>query len=490
MASIIRIKRSASAEAPATLAAGELAYSSVVGTSVNGGDRLYIGALQSDDSIDVNIIGGKYFTDMLDHTPGTLTASSAIVVDANSKIDQLNIDNITIDGNTISSTNTNGNISISPNGDGSVDVVTSKIVNVIDPTQDQDAATKKYVDDVAAGITAGQVQSLNFSIADNQSPANTDTITTGTNASTLIFAGTNGVSTTVSNDQVEISLVQNLTPEATVEFAELLTDVIDSPQVETVTGADFSFDATAGTITSTAVDFTTFTVGHFINISGGTNDGVIAQISAVTSNTLTITDPSLFTTADDTGTAVTVSSFVDFLDVRHERVRLKSLADASNRVVYTSANGEIVTSDQFEFNPSNSSLKVGNLSFDGDGSVEITTTETDGNITISPNGTGEVVISGDLRVNGTTTVVNTETLEVADNIILLNSNVENTTDPTENAGITVNRGSQTDVTFSWIELGVDGSSNDLGGYWSTGIDPVTGTGLAVLEATIDGGTYD
>ena len=37
----------------------------------------------------VTVIGGQYFTDQLDHVQGTLTASSAILVDSNSAIDEL-----------------------------------------------------------------------------------------------------------------------------------------------------------------------------------------------------------------------------------------------------------------------------------------------------------------------------------------------------------------------------------------------------------------
>jgi hypothetical protein len=126
MASTIRIKRSSAAGNPTTLAAGELAYSSLGGAYNNGGDRLYIGigAETSGNAANHFVIGGKYFTDMLDQSPGTLTASSAIVVDSNSKIDVINVGNLTVTGssNTISSTNTNGNIVLTPNGTGYVSI--------------------------------------------------------------------------------------------------------------------------------------------------------------------------------------------------------------------------------------------------------------------------------------------------------------------------------------------------------------------------------
>ena len=63
--------------------------------------------------------------------------------------------------------------------------------------------------------------------------------------------------------------------------------------------------------------------------------------------------------------------------------------------------------------------------------------------------TGDTQLDGNLTVSGTTTTVNTATLDVADNQITLNSDVTGT--PTENAGISVNRGSSADKTLLWDE---------------------------------------
>ena len=105
MAAIIRIKRSTGQTAPGSLKTGELAYSAGSGLYNNGGDRLFFGKGDdgSGNSTSVVAIGGEYFANLADHAPGTLTASSAIITDASSKIDVLNVDNITINGNTISS---------------------------------------------------------------------------------------------------------------------------------------------------------------------------------------------------------------------------------------------------------------------------------------------------------------------------------------------------------------------------------------------------
>lgn len=80
---------------------------------------------------------------------------------------------------------------------------------------------------------------------------------------------------------------------------------------------------------------------------------------------------------------------------------------------------------------------------------------TDSNI--ADDGT-TVTITANLTVTGTTTTVNTETINLADNIILLNSNLAGDAAPTQDSGIEIERGTESNVSFIWDE------SSD---YWST-----------------------
>jgi len=141
MASIIRIKRSSGTNKPSSLNWGELAY--VTGIGSYGGlnqykDRIFVG----DDGNNVNPVGGYYYTSMMEHQPGSIdgvqnTRNSdsgvvAVLAPATNsglggasslKVDQWNVDNIRIDVNTLSSTNTDGDIVLDPNGTGEVNIV-------------------------------------------------------------------------------------------------------------------------------------------------------------------------------------------------------------------------------------------------------------------------------------------------------------------------------------------------------------------------------
>ena len=125
MASIIRVKRSTGATAPSSLNFGELGLTIGAGTQANKGERLFVG----DNAGNVDVVGGRYFTDLMAHGPGLVasqsnptTASNGFVaiLDQNRKVDQWNVDNLTLDLNTLSSTNTDGDVIIDPNGSGEV----------------------------------------------------------------------------------------------------------------------------------------------------------------------------------------------------------------------------------------------------------------------------------------------------------------------------------------------------------------------------------
>jgi hypothetical protein len=117
MASNILIKRSTGSTAPGSITFGELAITTGAnGTQANAGDRLFVG----DNNGAAQIVGGRYFMDMLDHVHGTLTASSAAIVDSNSKIDQWLVDDISLDANVITTSTTDSDLIFRANGTGKI----------------------------------------------------------------------------------------------------------------------------------------------------------------------------------------------------------------------------------------------------------------------------------------------------------------------------------------------------------------------------------
>ena len=127
MASIIRVKRSTGTSAPGTLNFGELGLTIGVGNHGNKGGRLFAG----DNSSNPQEVGGRYFTDMLSIAPGLVagqvnptTAANGFVaiLDQSRKVDQWNVDNLRLDGNTFSSTDANGDIVLDPAGTGEINI--------------------------------------------------------------------------------------------------------------------------------------------------------------------------------------------------------------------------------------------------------------------------------------------------------------------------------------------------------------------------------
>ena len=96
----------------------------------------------------------------------------------------------------------------------------------------------------------------------------------------------------------------------------------------------------------------------------------------------------------------------------------------------------------------------------------------------SPTFTGtatanNLTVSGNLIVSGTTTSINTETLTVDDNIIILNNNA--TGAPSVDAGIEIERGSSTNVLIRW---------NETTDKWQFTNDGSTYTDLGIGSASI------
>ena len=197
MATVIQIKRSSATSAPATLKLGELAYTYGTGTQANLGDRIFIGEGGVDgngDANNISVIGGQYFTDMLDHVAGTLTANGSVIVDSNKAIDEF------IVGNNASA---GGQVKFNEGTNNGSSFIGLKAPNNVTTTTtftlpDGDGSAGQFMKTDGGG-------NLSFSTVnqfiDLAGDTGTDTYNT---AETLTFAGGSGMATVVTDNNVEI----------------------------------------------------------------------------------------------------------------------------------------------------------------------------------------------------------------------------------------------------------------------------------------------
>ena len=302
MATIIQIKRSSGTSAPAELAQGELAYTYGIGTQGNNGDRLFVGTGTETDGVaaNIDIIGGKYFTSLTDHALGTLTASSAILVDSNKAIDELFIGN---------NASTGGAIKFNEGTNNGAHFVALKAPNSVasDVTftlPSTDGLSGEALITNGSGVLSFSAISGNLTIADDTST--TTTINLGTD--TLTIAGGTGITSTISGDIITLAIDNTVaTASSTNTFTNKTIDANGTGNsITNLEVADFAGSAiinVAETLASNDSDTALVTAGAII-------DYVDAQDANIASDTLVFTNKTF--DANGTGNAISNLEVADF----------------------------------------------------------------------------------------------------------------------------------------------------------------------------------
>ena len=429
MASIIRVKRSTGTTAPGSLQFGELGLTIGTGTQANKGERLFVG----DNSGNVDVVGGRYFTDLMVHAPGTVasvtnptTAANGFVaiLDQNRKVDLWNVDNLTLDGNTFSSTNTNGDINIDPNGSGEIVI------------PDDTFLTFGTGKDSKIEYDENGTDQLNITGADVRINITTQSNSKDTGA--LIVEGGVGI-------EKNLNVGGNLNITGIVTFADHIR-LPDTKELRLGDSNDMKLvhDGTDSNITNTTNDLNITNTGDDINITAADDFVVKVQgsenaITAIGDGAVSLffNNAAKIATRID-GVEVTGTTDTDNLVVSGvATVASAKISDlTNNRIVLAGTAGELEDDANLTFDGSQLSV-VGIITHVGKmvntGGIEIDSVGISSNIIATRVGAGDqlfidpfpsggsnegtVIIKGDLQVDGTTTTVNSTTATVNDPIM-------------------------------------------------------------------------
>ena len=291
MSTIIQIKRSSGTSAPSTLKLGELAYTYGTGSQGNLGDRLFIGEGGVDgngDANNVTVIGGQYYTDQLDHVNGTLTASSALLVDSNKAIDEIFVGN---------STTTGGGIKFNEGTDNGTNFIALKSPNNVSTSTtfvlpNGDGSSGQFLQTDGSGNLSFSTVTQTLSIAADV--GSNDTVNTG---ETITFTGDTGITTTVSDNDISIDLDDTaVTPGSYGSTTAIPTFTVD--QQGRLTAASTVSVATTLTIVDESSTATSINLlSDTLKITGG--DGITTVMDG---DTLNVNLDSNVVTEDSTDT--------------------------------------------------------------------------------------------------------------------------------------------------------------------------------------------
>lgn len=310
---------------------------------------------------------------------------------------------------------------------------------------------------IAADIANGAVTTdklANSAVTSDKIGANAVTMGTQTtgNYVSIVTAGS-GISVTGSGSETASVSVAIDSSVVTLSDSQTLTNKSINLASNTITGTvalfntalsdgDFATLAGSETLTNKTLTNPTITgVSPVITLAGDlsgsvtlTNLGSATLTAAVAANAVALgtdTTGNYVATVSGTANQVTISG-----------------SGTESAAITVSLPQDIATTS----NPTFAGATLDAIQVGVTAAGEIDTTS--GNLTIdSAGGTVTVddnlVVSGDLTVSGTTTTVNTATLNVSDNIVVLNNDV--TGSPTEDAGIEVERGTSSNVSILWDE---------------------------------------
>jgi len=413
MAQTILIKRSTSTATPTALSNGELAYSS-------SSNKLFVGR-PGGSTGDIDAIGGKYYTDIVDGAASANTVNKLVLRDASGNFS----------AGTITATLTG---TVSDISNHSTDTLSEGSTNLYYTNARADARADLRI---AAATTTDLTEGTNLYY-------------TNARADARITAALIDEDNMVSDDATRLPSQQSVKAyvdaQTTDETAEGSTNLYFT---------DARADARIAAATTT-------------DLTEGTN--------------LYYTDARVSTRAD------TILSHNNHGNITVTKVgnelRFSAAAQYGDTDVqaYLSGGTGVTLSASGEFSIGQDVATTSNVTFNN---VTVNGVLNSDDLTAATmTASGDVVVQGNLTVNGTTTTVNSNTVAIGDSIMLLNNDETGT--PSENGGFEIERGTATNVSLLW---------NEATDYWQVNDGTTTskiltaGNFAASFTGILDGGTF-
>jgi len=398
----IQIKRSTSTAAPSSsLAAGELAYSS-------NSDKLFIG---HPDGTTGNIV-------IASTAPLTVGGDSGSDVAINIQ-DLFDITGDTGITTTIAKSGTTATLSVDLDDTA-----------VTPGSYGSSTAIPTFTVDQQGRLTAAGTASITTTLTIQSDDASDNGVDLATDKLKLL--GGDGIVTSNSGDDVTFTLSLNEVTDTAIDVAAdsfVFIDANDSNNNKKESVADFitavagvGIGATNGVLAVNVDDSS-------IEID---TDTLRVKASGITNTMLVNDSVTIGSTEIDLGTTATT---IDGFNTLHGVDGSGTDAAGTNLTLKAGAGTGAGAGGSIIFQTADGSTS-------GTGVNSFATA-----MTIADN--GGVTIAGDLTVNGTTTTVNSNTVEIGDNIILLNRDETGT--PSQNAGLEIERGTSTNVYLRWNE---------------------------------------
>ena len=302
-------------------------------------------------------------------------------------------------------------------------------------------------DGLTGGGTSGTV-SLAVNVDDSSLEINSDTVRVKAAGITNAMLGGSIANAKLANSSITIngsaiSLGGSVTTPNTQLTEEQVEDFVGGMVTgNTETGITVTYEDSDGTLdfvvsdTTVAGDSgsTAITPGDTLTIAGGTN-----VTTAMSGDTLTIT-------ATDTNTQLSTEQVQDIVGAMftgNTETRISATYQDGDGTIDLVVN-DMTANDNDDVSNANLLTRLAALESSGGASNE--------NIVIGTDSGDTIVITGNLQVSGTTTTVNSTTVDLNDHNIRLDSG-NSTSAVVNGAGITLEGGSGDDATFTYSTTG-------------------------------------